>query len=124
MVCLPQARGRFHLQAALAERGRELAGLPARHNGALEVSRQPEYMAHPGQHLSQPGLIVKRSRQGLGLTQQDEAPPVLSQWRQRAIQSEAEIDGQSPDVAVLGQVREGLEGLLEGGHRLTERGVV
>ena len=29
-----------------------------------------------------------------------------------------------PGVAVLGQVREGLEGLLEGGHRLAERGAV
>ena len=38
--------------------------------------------------------------------------------------SEAEIEGQHPGVAVLGQVREGLEGLLEGGHRLAERGAV
>ena len=39
-------------------------------------------------------------------------------------QREAELDGQHPGVAVLGQVREGLEGLLEGGHRLAERGAV
>ena len=43
---------------------------------------------------------------------------------QRASHSEAEIDGQGPGVAVLGQVCEGLEGLLEGGHRLAERGAV
>ena len=39
-------------------------------------------------------------------------------------QREAELDGQHPGVAGLGQVREGLEGLLEGGHRLAERGAV
>ena len=74
--------------------------------------------------MSQPGPIVKRSSQGLSLTQQGEAPLVLSQWRQGAIQSETESDGQSPGVAVLGQVRKGLEGLLKGGHRLAERGTV
>ena len=81
-------------------------------------------LGHPGQHPSQPGPIVERPGQGLGLAQQGEAPPILSQWRQRASQREAELDGQPPGVAVLGQVREGLEGLLEGGHRLAERGAV
>ena len=51
-------------------------------------------------------------------------PPILSQLAQRASQREAEIDGQHPGVAVLGQVREGLESLLEGGHRLAERSAV
>ena len=114
----------MHLQGAVAERGRELEGLLARRHGAVVVSRDPEYMGHPGQHPSQPGPIVERPGQGLGLAQQGEAPPMLSQWAQRASQSEAEIDGQHPGVAVLGQVREGLEGLLEGGHRLAERGAV
>ena len=50
--------------------------------------------------------------------------PYSPSARQRASQSEAELDGQHPGVAVLGQVREGLEGLLEGGHRLAERGAV
>ncbi len=71
-------------------------------------------LGHPGQHPSQPGPIVERPGQGLGLAQQGEAPPMLSQCAQRASQREAEIDGQHPGVAVLGQVREGLEGLLEG----------
>jgi hypothetical protein len=48
IVCLSQAKGREHLHAALAERGREFARLPAHHNGTLEVSRQPAYLAHPG----------------------------------------------------------------------------
>jgi hypothetical protein len=39
---------------------------------------------------------------------------------QCACQREAELDGQYSGVAGLGQVREGLEGLLEGGHRLAE----
>ena len=77
-----------------------------------------------GQHPSQPGPVVERPGQGLGLAQQGEAPPILSQCAQRACHSEAEIDGQHPGVAVLGQVREGLEGLVEVGHRLAERGAV
>ena len=51
-------------------------------------------------------------------------PPILSQLAQRDSQSEAELDGQPLGVAVLGQVREGLEGLFEGGHRLAERGAI
>ena len=46
---------------------------------------------------------------------------MFSQLAQRAIQSEAELDGQPPGVAVLGQVPKGLEGLLKIGHRLAER---
>ena len=116
--------GCLRLQGAIAERDREIEGLPARRHSAVEVSRYPEYQGHTGEHPSQPGPIVERPGQGLGLAQQGEVPPILSQLGQRASQSEAEINGQHPGVAVLGQVREGLEGLLEGGHRLAERGAV
>src|SRR5215831_8251461 len=51
-------------------------------------------------------------------------PPNLSQLDQLVSQSEAELDGPYSGVAVLGQVREGLESLLEGGHRLAEGGAV
>ena len=40
------------------------------------------------------------------------------------MQSEAEIDGPHPRCRVLGQVREGLKRLLEGGHGLAERRAV
>ncbi len=123
-VCLSQAMGCLHLQGALAERGRELEGLLARRYGAVEVSRDPVCLAYLGQHPSQPGPIVERPGQSLGLAQQGEVPPILSQDDERASQREAELEGQPPGVAVLGQVREGLEGLLEGGHRLAERGAV
>ena len=43
---------------------------------------------------------------------------------QRACQRETELDGQSPGIAVLRQVREGLQGLLEGSHSLAERGAL
>src|SRR5215468_5421748 len=49
---------------------------------------------------------------------------MLSQGAQRTSQREAEIKGSSPGITVLGQMRQGLEGLLEGGHRLVERGAV
>ena len=114
----------MYLQGAVAEHGRECQGPPAHRNGALVVSRHPVDLAHPGQHLAQPGPIVTRPGQGLGLAQQGEAPPMLSQRAQHAYQNEADIEGQPPGVAVLGQVRQGLEGLLEGGHRLTEGGAV
>src|SRR6266446_6844625 len=107
--------GRFHLQGSIAERDRELEGLPARRYSAIGVSRYPAYQGQPGQYPSQPGPIVEPSGQGLGLAQQGETPPILSQ-------REAEINGQHPGVAGLGQVREGLDGVLEGGYRLVERG--
>ena len=49
---------------------------------------------------------------------------IFSECEQRAIQSETEFEGQPPGVAVLGQVRQGLESLLEGGHRFAEGGAV
>jgi hypothetical protein len=74
----------------------------------------PQYPGHPGQHLSQPSPIVERPGQSLGLAQQGEVPPKLSQLGERASQREAELDGQYSGVVVLGQVPEGLEGLLQG----------
>jgi hypothetical protein len=69
------------LQDAVAERERLLA----RRNGAVVVSHHPEYRDHLGQHPSQPGSIIERPGQDFGLTQQSEAPPMLSHCGQRAI---------------------------------------
>ena len=112
------------LQGAIAERSRKIEGLLARCYGVVEVSRYPECTGYQGQHPYQPGPVVKHPGQGLGLAKQGEALPTLSQWLQRVCQREAELDGQPPGVAVLGQVGEGLEGLLKGGRRLAERGAV
>src|SRR5262249_19713402 len=48
IVCLPQAMGCLLLRGGVAERGREFKGLPARRNGAIEVSRLPECPRHAG----------------------------------------------------------------------------
>jgi hypothetical protein len=114
----------LRLHSAIAELGRQIEGLPACRNGTVEISREPEYSGHLGEYPSQSNPIVKLSSQGLGLAQQGEVPPIFSQSEQRASQCEADLDGQHPGIAVLGQVRQGLEGLLEGGHRLTECGAV
>jgi hypothetical protein len=79
IVYLPQVQGGLPLHSAVAERDREIEGLLARRNGAVVVSRGTECPGHPGQHLSQPGPVVKRPGQGLGLAQQGKAPPNLSQ---------------------------------------------
>jgi len=49
---------------------------------------------------------------------------MLSQRSQYVSHREAEIDGHRPGIAVFRQVREGLEGLLEGDPCLAECGVV
>jgi hypothetical protein len=49
---------------------------------------------------------------------------MLSQRSQYVSHREAEIDGHRPGIAVFMQVREGLEGLLEGDPCLAECGVV
>ena len=116
IVYLPQTMGCSHLQSTIAERGCELEGLLAGSNRAVEVSRHPEYLGYPGQHPYQPGPIAERPGHGLGLAQQGEAPPIPSHCVQRGLQSEAELDGQHPGVAGLGQVREGLQSLVEVGH--------
>ena len=49
---------------------------------------------------------------------------MLSQCGQRALPTRGGARWPAPWCRRLGQVREGLEGLLEGGHRLAERGAV
>jgi hypothetical protein len=114
----------MHLQGTLAELDREIEGLLARCNSTLEVSHDPEYSSHPAQYPSQTGPVFERPGQDFGLAQQSEAPSILPQFDQREIQSEAELEGQHPGVTLLGQLCEGLEGLVEIGHGLTERGAV
>jgi hypothetical protein len=69
----------LQLQGTIAERSREFEGLSARRHGAVVISRDPEYIGHPGQHPSQPSPIVERPGQSLGLAQQGELPRILSQ---------------------------------------------
>jgi hypothetical protein len=116
--------GGLGLQGVLAEFDCECEGLSTRRNGAVGVPRDPAYKGHPGQHQSQPAPVVARPGQRLGLAQQGEAPPILSECGQRDAQREAELDGLSPGVAGLRQVLESLEGLLKGGHGLAEGGAV
>jgi hypothetical protein len=78
-VCLPQAIGCFRLQGAVAECDGERQGLLARRHGAVSISRESESLGHLGQHPSLPRPIVERPGQSLGLAQQGEAPPMLSQ---------------------------------------------
>src|SRR5262249_19584459 len=120
----PQAKGGLLLQGMLAEGGRELEGLLSYGNGAIRVSREPEDIGHRVQHPYEPGPVVERPGEVRGLAQQDETAPILSQVEERAIQSEAELDGQHLGVATLGEVREGLKGLLTIGHRLAKRGTL
>jgi hypothetical protein len=112
------------LQGAVAELDHEPEGLPACGDGPVGVFRHPEYPGPLGQHPSQPGPVVEHPGQSLGLAQEGEAPPILSHSGQLTSQGKAELKGQPPRVAGLGQVREGLEALLEGGHRLAERGAI
>jgi hypothetical protein len=93
IVYHPQVKGGLPLHGAIAKLDREVEGLPARRHGAVEVSRYTECTGHPGQHPAQPGPIVERPGQGLGLAQQGAALPILSQCVQRASQREAELDG-------------------------------
>src|SRR5262249_27272537 len=78
-VCVAQAPGCSCLQGTLAKRGREFEGLLARCYRTVVVSRLPQYNGHIDQHPSQPGPVVERPGQGLGLAQQGKAPPNLSQ---------------------------------------------
>ena len=114
--------GCLTLQGAVAECGREVEGLLARHQGAVEVACHHECLRQLGKDLSQPGPVVQRPGQGLGLTQERTAPPKLS--AQRVCQSKAELDSQYSGIAVFGQVRESPEGLLVSDHGLAERGAV
>ena len=125
MVYLPQAKGCLLLQGALAECGRELEGLLARRNGAVGVSCQPEYIGHPGQHPSQPGPIVERPGQGLGLAQQGEAPPMLSQVRSARHPKARRSSMASPLVSPgSGRCARAWRACSKVGHRLAERGAV
>ena len=81
---MPSPGDRMLAPARRYRRARPRARGPARPpQWRRRVSRLPEYIGHPGQHPSQPGPIVERPGQGLGLAQQGEAPPMLSQCGQR-----------------------------------------
>ena len=119
---MSEASGGFPLDGAVAERGRQREKAPAcaRRQGGGEVAHGVEDKGHPDQHPSQPDPIVAPSRQGSRLDQEGPMPPMLTQFGQMESQREAKVDGQHRGVAVLGQVRQGLEALLAGGHRLAE----
>ena len=79
IIYLPQGIGYFHLQGAVVELDRKRERLLTRRHGAVGVSRDPEDIGHHSQHPSQPGSIVERPGEDLGLAQQGEVPPILSQ---------------------------------------------
>jgi hypothetical protein len=67
-----------------------------------------------------PGDVGRRGlREGLGLAQQGQDAPIVTQRPERRAQGDAEIDGLLACVALLRQMREGTERLLEGPHGLT-----
>ena len=112
------------LQGAVAELDREREGLLARRHGAVGVSR------HRSTWAIRASTCPSRARSSSALASASASPnrarcrPYSPSAASGRSQSEAELEGQHPGVAVLGQVREGLEGLLEGGHRLAECGAV
>src|SRR5262249_57165197 len=95
-----------------------------RRQGAVEVSRDVAYKGHRGQRPCQPGPVVECPGEDRGLTREGEAPPMLAQLGQWVAQREAELDGPHLGIAMVRQVRECLEGLLERGQCLAERGAV
>src|SRR5687767_8502412 len=68
--------------------------------------------------LSQPTRVVEGCRESLRLTETREDPPKISQRAERIAQGEPEINGLLVRGALLWQMREGAEGLLEGPHSL------
>ena len=106
-------KGCWPLQGAVAELGCELESLMACHNGAVVVSRNPKYWP------IRVNTWTNRTRSSSALARVSASPnraryrPCSPSPAQRASQREAELDGQHPGIAVLGKVREGLEGLLE-----------
>jgi len=88
-----QLMGCFPLQGPIAVRDREIEGLPARRHRAVGVSCETARQGYTGEHPSQPSPIVKCPGQGLGLTQQGEAPPMLAQLCQGVSQREVDVDG-------------------------------
>ena len=104
--CIPaQVIGCMRLQGAVC-RARPRVRRPAgRRHGAVGNLPSPEYLGHPWPAPAPAGPDRRAPGQDLGLAQQGAAPSMLSQCAQRAIDSEAELDGPTPGVAVVGQVR-------------------
>src|SRR5439155_20207966 len=68
--------------------------------------------------LAQPTRVVEGHREGFGLAQISHSTPKVTKRSERRAQGEPEIDGLLTCVALLWQMREGTERLLEGPHSL------
>ena len=91
-----------HLQGAVAERGGEFERLPARRHGAVAIARDPAYVGYLDEHPYQPGPIVERPGQRRSLVQQGQASRIFAHSVQRVSQREADLEGQPPGVAGVG----------------------
>src|SRR5262249_53372587 len=59
---------------------------------------------------------VETRREGLGLMQSRQAPPIAARWHDRRPQGEAEVNGLLTCLTRLRQMRQGTEGLLNVRH--------
>jgi hypothetical protein len=68
--------------------------------------------------LSQPPMVVESHREGFSLMQSRQATRIITERAEGRAQGEAEINGLLPGVALLRQMREGAERVLEVAHGL------
>jgi hypothetical protein len=68
--------------------------------------------------LCQPTRVVEGCREGLGLAQQRQDTPKVARRQERRAQGQPQIDRLLACVALLGQMRQSAERLLEGPHGL------
>src|SRR5437764_15350129 len=88
-------------------------------DGLVIRAHDVEMGCQKNRNLSQPTRVVEGRRESLGLAQTRQDTPKVARRLERRTQGEAEIDGLLARVALLRQMREGAERLLEVSHSLT-----
>jgi hypothetical protein len=107
-------------QGEIAEGLSDGEGLLAIRDRAVIVPHLPTISAHIGRDPPQPRLVIEGRGEGGSLAQVVECLPEFSECHERIPEVEPEIDGLLLRGAILWEMPEGCQGLLEAHHDLSE----
>ena len=118
VVHLAEVEVRPRLERQFPKRHGNGVGALAGRQGAVIVAPYPEIVDHVDGGPPQAALVAQGLGEAFRVAQIVEEQPEFSERHQGLLQVKPEIDGLCQRVAVLGEVMQGHQRLLEGGHRL------
>jgi hypothetical protein len=121
-VRLGQPIGRFEMEIAIPEGGRDRASPSAGVERSSVVARVSQSSAHVGDDVAEPPIVVKLARENFGLAETVDDLLILSERSERGSQVESQIDAHGGRLRGRRETTERLESLLEAVHCLAVGG--